>query len=235
MKSLGHDRNSFSRYVLPVMASAAIIALAVPGGSYAATSTTIATFANPALSSDTPLFTVDFDNGIITGGWEDFRTGLDLEVPITGHIHPNLYQDAFFTITDISYEYEEEGRGLDGGDTGGGTIKFYADGADPDQTEPLIRIDFESGYLAKDGVGLYASNVLRADDVEITGSQITGVLSGEIFTFSFDNHQPLNGSWDNGFTATAAFTCSAVPEPATIGLLAMGALLALRKKHRTKI
>lgn len=228
MKSFGHDRNRLTRYVLPVMAAAAIIALAVPGGSYAATSTTIATFANPALSSDTPLFTVDFDNGIITGGWEDFRTGLYLEVPITG----NPFPDAFFIIPEsIIYT-----GGLDGGDTGGGTIKFYADGVDPDQTEPLIQIDFESGYLAKDGAGLHASNVLRADDVEITGSQITGVLSGEIFTFSFGNHQPLNGNWDNGFTATAAFTCSAViPEPATIGLLAVGALLASRKKHRTKI
>ncbi|GEM_PF-587019 len=227
MKSLGHDRNSFSRYVLPVMAAAAIIALAVPGGSYAATSTTIATFANPALNSDTPLFTVDFSEDAITGGWEDFRTGLYLEVPITGNIFP----DAFFIIPEsITYM-----GGLDGGDTGGGTIEFYADGVDPDQTEPLIRIDFESGYLAKYGAGLHASNVLRADDVIITGSEITGVLSGEIFTFGFDNHQPLNGNWDNGFTATAAFTCSAVPEPATIGLLAMGALLALRKKHRTEI
>ncbi|MBI5864061.1 MAG: PEP-CTERM sorting domain-containing protein, partial [Planctomycetes bacterium] len=51
-------------------------------------------------------------------------------------------------------------------------------------------------------------------------------LSQEAFAFSFAN--PV-GTPEN-YTATASFTSSAIPEPASIALLAIGGLLALRRR-----
>jgi len=78
--------------------------------------------------------------------------------------------------------------------------------------------------------GFGANEVLfTAANVRITGSEITGTLSQEQFSFSFANTAPLPEG-HNGFTATAAFTSSAVPEPATIALLTLGGLVLFKRK-----
>jgi len=185
---------------------------------------TIATFDDPAKDSNTPLFTVEFFNRI-TGGWPDSKTGLDLDVIYTG----NTFLDAFFTMTDltgvagtgISYLH-----GIGGGPTGGGIIKFFADNQST-ATTPLIQIDFDSANLSPIGFG---GVELFGNDVVISGSEIGGAtLTDEAFAFSFANQV----IWpEESFTATSAFTSSAVPEPATVTLLGLSSLSLILRRRR---
>jgi hypothetical protein len=177
---------------------------------------TIATFADPSNDSDNPLFEVDFTEMTFTGGWSDAKTGLLLNIPYSG----NTFTDAWFEMTEVEI--------IDAfGNTDGGEINFYANGA---STNPLLVINFESGYVSRFNFG--ADEMFIADNVTFTGSEITGALSEEEFSFGFANLAHLEGSqdWNDGFTATAAFTSSAIPEPATIAMLTLGGLLLRKKK-----
>ncbi len=180
----------------------------------------VAVFADPAVNGTTPLFEVNLAADLITGGWADSQANLNLG------IFGTIYYDAFFTMTDISYR-----RGALGGDTGGGTIKFFENGQST-STTPLIQIDFDTAHVIPFGFG--AMDQFFADDVVISGSQVNGALMNEIFLFSFANQQPMGGGWSNGYTATGAFMSLAkLPEPTMVGLLGMGALMTLPWKRRS--
>jgi hypothetical protein len=188
-------------------------------------SLTIATFADPSEDSNNPLFTVDFINKKLTGGWPDTKTGLTLEIGQT-------FENAWFEMTDVNITDTDVIFGQKFGQTSSGVINFYEDN---NNTDPLLVIDFDSGLVWRQSFG--ADNEFTAENVTITGSKIPGTLSEEQFTFGFANRAKLPGSnnWNDGFTATAAFTSSAVPdpapEPATICLLGLGALSLLRRKR----
>jgi hypothetical protein len=182
-------------------------------------SMTIATFADPSTDSVNPLFTVNLVSDTITGGWADSKTGLYLMIPYSG----NSYSDAFFTMTNVNYT-----GSASGGVTGGGTIKFFADGQST-STTPLIQIDFVSGSVSP--YGFAGMDEFFANGVVITGSETGTALSGESFSFSFANQKALSSNWNNGYTATASFTSSAVPEPATMAMFGLGGLLFARKKQ----
>ena len=177
---------------------------------------TVATFADPSGSSNTPLFTVDVTMDKITGGWADSQTGLHLYVPWNN----TDYVDAFFTMTDIVYTGDTSG-----GATGSGIIRFFEDNQDINTT-PLVQITFDSGYINPYGFG--GMDEFFGNGVVITGSQISGTLSSESFSFSFANQKFVN----TGYTATAAFTSSAIPEPATMALFGLGAAALLRRRKR---
>ncbi|MHB0946250.1 MAG: SUMF1/EgtB/PvdO family nonheme iron enzyme, partial [Sedimentisphaerales bacterium] len=158
---------------------------------------TIATFADPSWDSNNPLFTVAFIHNSLTGGWSDDKVGLTLQIPYNG----NTFSDAWFDMTPVSIDSL--------GNTGSGTIRFFEDGALPTST-PLVQIDFPSGFVSRFGFG--ADELFVASSVTITGSQITDMLSEEQYAFSFQNKKILPGSTNlnDGFTATAAFTSSAM-------------------------
>jgi hypothetical protein len=196
------------------------VSLMVPA---AQSSITVATFADPAMNSATPLFTVDFTAGAygtISGGW--FSTNLNLEV-----LSLATYYDAEFRMTNLNLTIETDP--MLGTKTDGGTIYFLS--ATDDH---LLQIEFDSAWFTTWGIGS-GEAVLLGNDVTITGQALGGlVLSEESFAFSFTNHAPLRGSFENGFTATASFTSSAIPEPATILFLGVGVLLAGRRnRHRS--
>ena len=176
---------------------------------------TVATFADPSKNSDNPLFTADFSDGTLNGGWAYGNTGLTLEI-YNGH-----------TFTNAWFEMAEVGITDAFGDTESGAINFYAYGT---TANPLLTISFESGYVDYHNFG--ADGIFVTNNVTITGSEIAGTLSEEQFAFSFANLAELPGhtDWADGFTATAAFTSSAIPEPATICLLGLGALVLPRRR-----
>jgi hypothetical protein len=187
-----------------------------------ATSVTIATFADPSTNSTEWLFKIDKVNNTLQGGWDDSRTNLTLQVRFSG----NTFDDAFFTMTDVTITGvtdPEKGR-----KTGSGIIKFFQDNADPQSVTPLVQIAFDQAWVTFYAMG--AADRFTADGVTITGSEIAPTLSDESFAFSFANQEPLDGSFDNGYTASASFTSSAVPEPATAILLAFGSLALSRTR-----
>ncbi|MFA5251981.1 MAG: PEP-CTERM sorting domain-containing protein [Phycisphaerae bacterium] len=198
-----------------------MVIVALSCSSAQATVVTIATFADPAVNKNTQLFTVNLGTDLITGGWGDAQTGLTLQIPYS----VNTYIDAFFTMTNVAYS-----GGITGGSTGGGTIKFFANGQST-STTPLLQIEFDAGHVTPFGFG--AMDMFYFDDVIITGSEITGPLTDESFAFSLGNLSPLGGNWNNGYTATAAFTSSAVPEPATIILLGTAGIWVFTRKKRS--
>jgi hypothetical protein len=184
---------------------------------------TIATFADPSRNSTNPLFTVNFLGGTLTGGWAYGNHGLTLRIPYSTH----TFTDAWFEMSAVPIT----GTSAMSGQTGPGVINFYENG--PKTTIPLLCINFTSGAVSRYGLG--ADERLIINNVAITGSEITGILSKEEFSFSFANLAKLPGStnWNEGFTSTAAFTSSAIviPEPATICILGLGVLsLVIRKK-----
>jgi hypothetical protein len=188
-------------------------------------SSTIATFADPSISSSNPLFTVDFTALTLNGVWSDAQTGLTLQVPYSGH----TFSNAWFT-TNGAISLTQIVPSLPYYNAGAGVIDFYKDGT---STNPLLVIGFDGGFVSPYGFG--ANEVLfTANNVTITGSEITSTLSQEQFSFSFANVTPFSSigtaANDTGFTATASFTSSAVPEPATITLLCAGVLTLLKRK-----
>jgi hypothetical protein len=184
---------------------------------------TVATFADPAKSdSNYPLFDVNFISMKLDGGWSDEKTGLTLEIPYNG----NIFYNAWFDVNGVVTLSNPPMPGMPYG-TGPGQINFYANG---NSTNPLLVIEFNGAALT---LGNFGANELYAENVTIKGSQITGQLSEEMFSFTFGTnpaHLPGSTNFDDGFVTTASFTSSAVPEPATIGLLCLGALSLVRRK-----
>ena len=210
-----------ARTSIPAVVAALVLLVALTLSASSARAITIATFADPAPDDTTPLFTVTFGGGgSVVGGWDDSQTGLDLQVPITGP-PVSLYQDAFFTMSLLTYSGDS-----DGGPTGPGTIKFFEDNDDPATAQPLVMFSFDSARI--DPGGLYADNIFHSDNVQVTIKGYSQNLTDQQFSFAFANKNmfPL----DIGFTATASFTSSAIPEPATILLLALGSFALLRKR-----
>jgi hypothetical protein len=186
------------------------IALAVAGVS-AVNAATIATFADPSPNGTQPLFTFSSGGGTgtLSGSWTS--TGLLLETP---GLPAGDFPNAKFIMDPVS---------ATGGPSvwtlGAGRIRFQDSGG----TDQMF-ISFSGGTLTSP-VGFGGSDFVGLD-VSFSGPIVTSPLSGEAFAFSFANPvgTPAN------YTATAAFTSSAVPEPASIALLALGGLLALRRR-----
>jgi hypothetical protein len=190
----------------PATFRAVLVALVVPvvfaaAPAYAGT---VATFADPAADGSMWLF--DLSGTSFTGGWSGLN--LALEMPITG----SVWHNATFTMTPLNV--------ISPGLLSPGTIWFYKSQADGGGL--ALQIDFNAALLAPFGWG--ASDVF-GQIVTISGPGIPSGLTAETFAFSFAN--PV--ATEDGFTYTASFTSSAVPEPASLLLLALGALQVFRR------
>jgi hypothetical protein len=218
----GRKMRTMKTYCVMILA----VALMFVGNAYS--SSTVATFADPALNASTPLFNVNSATKTVTGGWSDTQTGLNLQVVWTG----NTFNNAYFTMTPLTMST----GALTYDTTGAGTIKFFKDG-DPTSATPLLQIDFTSSSITFGGIS--GNNLFSSNGVKFSGSEIgSTILSDEVFAFSFANLQMLNFASAtngftapiNGYTATASFTSSAIPEPATLALLGIGGAALLRRR-----
>jgi len=185
----------------------ALIGCALAGTASALPTQTFATFADPSGNAASPLFSMTSDLSYIEGSWTE--TGLTLQVPFTGE-----------TFTDVTFQMP--GVSVDAfGHSAAGYIEFF-----DNASAPLMRIDFGVGTLSEFAFGA-RDTLANPGNVTITypyGSQ--PVLSSESFAFSFTNFLDDVGD----ISVTAAFTSSAIPEPASLALLALGCLALLRRR-----
>jgi hypothetical protein len=227
--SLGDGRKMKTTKIYFVTTLALVLMFVV-----SAHSKTVATFADPALNTSTPLFTIDGIGNTVNGGWGDNKTGLNFEVVWTG----NTYNNAYFTMTQLTITSKPitvPNATLAYFTTSGGTIKFFKDN-DPTSAMPILQIDFDSLSCTFGGLG--GDNVFSGNNVKFSGFEIGNtVLSEETFAFSFANLRAFNSVLpDNGYTSTASFTSSAVPEPVTLALLGIGGMALLRRRsHRNMV
>lgn len=169
---------------------------------------TIATFADPVpFGSNGMVF--ELANDMLYGGWQG--VGLNLITPITG----GLYPDATFTMTPLSIGPL--------GQTNAGVIEFHESAASGGGL--ILQITFDQAQLYSP-FGFGASMLVPNHNVQFSGPIITYPLSEQMFAFSFANQR----STPTGYTWSAAFTSSAIPEPASLALLAAGLAVLLRKR-----
>lgn len=193
-----------------VLVFSVLLVLAMTASAFAGLQTVkIAAFADPAAGSAEPLFTVDYGQGSLTGGWSG--SGLTLNVPVTG----DSYDDVTFTMTYMTFA--ANGQGAYYTDNGPGVIRFY------DESTEVLTVEFDRIYIQGRNSGLDAQDVY-GDNVKISGIGI-GSLTDEQFGFTFAN-VVTNG---DVVTASASFTSSAVPEPTTLAILAVGGLFLRRR------
>ncbi len=185
---------------------------------------TMISFANPSNNASDPLITVDFTNNLISGGWDDSKTGLDLVAHFLGG---TTYHNTWFVISPTVYTDDT----FNGQTDSGGSIQFYQDNTPADQ--PLMMIEYDYATLSPGG--LFADEVFTLGDIDVSGPITEGFnFTQESISFSLANQHFIDDNPQNGFTATASFDSSAkiVPEPLTLTLLGLGGSVLILKRKR---
>lgn len=173
----------------------------------AASAGTFATFADPSTSSATPLFVLA--GNTLSGGWSG--SGLTLQTP--GSSAPD-YANVTWQMTPLTRIGPAPFSLFSGGN-----IQFF------DSSNAMIfRIDFSSSYLAEP-ISFGATDFI-GQNVVFSGPIVDSPTSAESFAFSFANQVAT----DDGMTATAAFTSSAVPTPGAAALLGLAGFTARRRR-----
>lgn len=191
-----------------------ILTLAMVAAAASHASFTVATFADPSNSSTNPLFSFNANTSTLTGGWSG--TGLTLQTP--GLIGGGSLNDVKFVMTPITTTNIGPGVFV----TNGGNIKFYTS----DINNPDFTVNFDSAILVNPLN--FGTSEFIGSNVSFTGPNVPSGLSEESFGFTFANQRVNQGV----YTYTAAFTSSAVPEPATMIAIATGIAGVVARRRR---
>jgi hypothetical protein len=185
----------------------ALLLVSLAGAAVSSQAFTVATFSDPS-SGTPPLFSVT--GSTISGGWSG--TGLSLQlVP-----NSTTYTNVTFSMAPVT---RVGSFGL-----GAGSVVFLDSSANP-----LLTINFSSGSIMTPF--FFGASFTNLDNVTFTSPYInTANYIDEQFSFSFANQKGRNGD----YTYTASFTSSAeaVPEPASIAVLGIGAAALIRRRFR---
>lgn len=188
-------------------------------GAVSAQSFTLATFADPTLDATTPMITFLSSNtnplnlsGTLSGSW----TGSGLTL-----ITPNLPGGPF---ANARFSLATAGGGaisVSNGAVSAGVVTFRNSA-----NAVLFSINFQSAVYNNSGVG---GNFLINSGISFTN----GLLNVSNFTngaFGFAFANPTTSG--NQITYTASFTSSAVPEPASLAALGLGAIALIKRRRR---
>ena len=199
-----------------------LIALALMSVAVAvqAQSFTVGTFSDPSNNAAAPLFTVT--NTAVSGAWT--APGLTLNILAPGAVAN--YNNVTMQMASVTRT----------GPTGIGQIGTLGAGSVVFSNSPnssLFTISWQSAQIVEP-FGQFGS-FLVASGVSFGGTALASANPSALgyqntqFSFSFANPAGLGGPTR---TYTASMTSSAVPEPITMGLLAMGlAGLAARRRR----
>lgn len=176
-----------------------------------AQSFTVGAHADPSSSGAAPVFTVT--DSAVSGAW--LQPGLTLSIQAPG---------AVASFSNVSFAFGPVSRV--GNVLGAGSAVYYT----TDINNPLFSITWQSGFIVEPF--LAGASFFTASDVNFGGSAIAALnpaaWSSEQFTYSFANPAGIGGPER---TYTASMTSSAVPEPATMTVLALAALAAARRRR----
>lgn len=176
-----------------------------------AQSFTVGAHSDPSPSAAAPVFTItDFT---VSGSW--LQPGLSLSIQAPG---------AVATYNSVNFQFGPVSRS--GNNLGAGSALYYTN----DINNPLFSITWQSGFIVEPF--LAGASFFTASGVNFGGSAIAALnpagWSNQQFTYSFANPGGIGGPER---TYTASMTSSAVPEPATMTVLALAALVAARRRR----
>jgi MYXO-CTERM domain-containing protein len=183
--------------------------LIVAGAS--AQSFTVGAHSDPSPSGAAPVFNItDFT---VSGSW--LQPGLTLSIQAPG---------AVATYNNVNFQFGPVSRS--GNNLGAGSALYYTN----DINNPLFSITWLSGFIVEPFFA--GASFFTASGVNFGGSAIAALnpagWSNQQFTYSFANPGGIGGPER---TYTASMTSSAVPEPATMTVLALAALAAARRRR----
>lgn len=176
-----------------------------------AQSFTVGAHSDPSPSGAAPVFTIT--DTTVSGAW--LQPGLTLSIQAPG---------AVATYSDVNFQFGPVSRS--GNSMGAGSAVYYTS----DINNPLFSINWQSGFIVEPF--LAGASFFTASGVTFGGSAIAALnpasWSNQQFTYSFANPAGIGGPQR---TYTASMTSSAVPEPATMTVLALAALAAARRRR----
>lgn len=191
--------------------------IALMGAASLSQAFTLATAADPtSCYPGSAMFYTGYNE--ISGEWTG--SGLNLIIPETGMTYEN-----------VSFRMDSVYKSGSHGEYGPGSLTFYTD-----CTDNLLTFTWDKSYVyAPFGFGASDFNSganPTYGNVSVHGDAIAGLgeFTNVQFAFSFAN--PYNGGDYNSYSAAFTSSAEAVPEPASLALIAAGVAAAAARRRK---
>lgn len=192
--------------------------IALMGAASLSQAFTLATAADPtSCYPGSGMFFTGYNE--ISGEWTG--SGLNLIIPKTGMTYEN-----------VSFKMDSVFQSGSQGEYGPGSLTFYTD-----CTDNLLTFSWDKSYVyAPFGFGasdFTAGATPKFSNVSVHGDAVSdlGELTNVQFAFSFAN--PYNGGDYNSYSAAFTSSAEAVPEPASLALIAAGVAAVASRRRKS--